>query len=114
MNRRVKHTSGLLAFGMLLVGVFVGIGASNPFSQKTFAASLKLSYPLLSDHPNQKVIQAYGVQKRIGNAERPVAKGSFFLVGKDGIIRGKWLPPAGELFPNDALLDAAQELEERS
>lgn len=92
----------------------VGIGASNPFSQKTFAASLKLSFPLLSDYPDQKVIQAYGVEKRIGDAKRPVAKGSFFLIDKDGIIRGKWLPPAGEVFPNDALLDAARQLEQRS
>lgn len=92
----------------------VGIGASNPFSQKTFAASLELSYPLLSDYPDLKVIEAYGVEKRIGDAQRPVAKGSFFLIDKEGIIRGKWLPPADELFPNDALLDAAQALEQRS
>ncbi len=88
----------------------VAIGASNPFSQKTFANSLKLPYPLLSDHPNQKVIQQYGVQKHVGDAKRPVAKGSYFLVDKDGVIRGKWIPPAGTLFPNDVLLKAAREL----
>ena len=92
----------------------VGIGASNPFSQKTFATSLELTFPLLSDHPDQKVIQAYGVQTRIGSSERPVARGSFFLVGKDGIIHGKWLPPLDRPFPNDALLEAARALEERS
>ncbi len=39
----------------------LGIGASNPFSQKTYADSLKLPYPLLSDYPDLKVIRQYGV-----------------------------------------------------
>ncbi len=92
----------------------VAIGATNPFSQKTFADSLKLPYPLLSDHPHQKVIQQYGVQKHVGEAKRPMAKGSYFLVDKNGVIRGKWMNPPGELFPNDTFLKAARELEERS
>lgn len=91
----------------------VAIAASNPFSQKTFADSLKLPYPLLSDHPDQKTIQKYGVRKYVGDAKRPVAKGSYFLVDKDGVIRGKWVPPAGKLFPNGLILNAARELEPR-
>ena len=37
----------------------LAISSSNPFSQKMFAASLKLPYPLLSDHPDLEVIQRY-------------------------------------------------------
>lgn len=92
----------------------LGIGAANPFSQKTFAASLKLLYPLLSDYPDLVVIRAYGVLKHVGKAKRPMAKGSYFLVDKDGVIRGKWMNPPKELFPSDILLKAARELEERS
>ena len=44
----------------------LGISASNPFSQKTFADSLKLPYPLLSDYPDLKVIRKYDVLKRVG------------------------------------------------
>ena len=47
-------------------------------------------------------------------AKRPMAKGSYFLVDKNGVIRGKWMNPPGELFPNDTFLKAARELEERS
>ena len=37
----------------------LGISANNPFSQKTFADSLKLPYPLLSDFPDLQVIRSY-------------------------------------------------------
>jgi peroxiredoxin len=39
----------------------LGISADNPFAQKTFADSLKLPYPLLSDFPDRKVIRSYGI-----------------------------------------------------
>ena len=38
----------------------LGISSNNPFSQKTFADSLKLPYPLLSDFPNLTTIKSYG------------------------------------------------------
>jgi peroxiredoxin len=56
----------------------LGISASNPFSQKTFADSLKLSYPLLSDYPDLEVIRQYGMLQHVGEAKRPMAKGAFF------------------------------------
>ena len=57
------------------------------FSQQTFAESLKLPFPLLSDFPERKVIRAYGVlNERSMNALR-----SFFLVDPQGIIRKKWI-----------------------
>ena len=92
----------------------VAISASNPFSQKTFADSLHLSYPLLSDYPDLKVIRQYDVMKHVGEAKRPMAQGTYFLVDKQGIVRGKWINPPKEVFPNDPFLKVARELEEKS
>ena len=39
----------------------LGISADHPFAQKTFAESLQLPYPLLSDFPDLQVIRNYGV-----------------------------------------------------
>lgn len=88
----------------------LAISGGNPFAQKMFASSLHLSYPILSDHPDLKVIQDYGVLKRVLEAKQRVAQGAYFLVDKHGMIRGKWIRPPGDIFPNDALLQAAYEL----
>ena len=88
----------------------LAISANNPFSQQMFAASLHLPFPLVSDHPDLTVIQHYGVLKHLGEAHQPVARGAVFLVDKHGRIRGKWLRPPGDVFPNDELLEAAHAL----
>jgi peroxiredoxin len=82
----------------------LGIGSSNPFSQKTFADSLKLPYPLLSDFPNMQVIRSYGV---LGPAQ-VTARRAFFLVDQQGVVRGKWLVENKEIFPSEELLKTAQ------
>jgi peroxiredoxin len=92
----------------------LAISASNPFSQKTFADSLKLPYPLLSDYPDLKVIRQYGVLKHVGEAKRPMARGAYFLIDKQGIVRGKWINPPGEIFPSKPFLEVAQDLERKS
>jgi peroxiredoxin len=58
-----------------------------PFSQQTFAESLKLPYPLLSDFPEAKVTRSYGVF----NDRTLLAVRSFFLIDPQGIIRRKWM-----------------------
>jgi peroxiredoxin len=58
-----------------------------PFSQQTFAESLKLPYPLLSDFPEAKVTRSYGVF----NDKTLLAVRSFFLIDPQGIIRRKWM-----------------------
>ena len=60
------------------------------FSQKSFADSLKLPYPLLSDFPNGETILTYGVEQYHGKAGRLFAKQAFFLVDKNGIVQGIW------------------------
>jgi peroxiredoxin len=65
----------------------LGVSANNMFSQQTFADSLKLPYPLLSDFPERKVIRSYGVlNEKSMNANR-----SFFLIDPQGVIRQKWI-----------------------
>ena len=71
------------------------------FSQKAFADYLKLNFPLLSDFPDGKTAQAYGVY----NAERKLAMRSYFIVDKQGVVRfKKVLKPKEPLIENDALL----------
>jgi peroxiredoxin len=91
----------------------LGISASNRFSQKTYADSLKLPFPLLSDFPDLKVIRKYGVLKRVGEAKRPMANGSYLLIDKQGIVRGKWMNPHLEVLPSGPFLEMAQELEKK-
>ena len=91
----------------------LAISTNHPFSQKTFAKSLQLPFPLLSDFPEMKVTKLYGglslnaTYARFGIAER-----AFFLIDKEGVVRQRWLIKGGEdvIFPTEPLLKAVQEL----
>ncbi len=92
----------------------LGISASDTFSQKTFADSLKLPFPLLSDHPDLKVIRNYpGVQTH-QKTKRLVAKRSFFIIDKNGILRGKWVVKNTDLMPSETILNALREIDGRN
>ena len=84
----------------------LGISANHQFSQKTMADSLKLPYPLLSDFPELKAIRSYGVLHPSG----VFAERAFFLIDKEGIVRGKWDGEPYDVFPTEPILKAAQEL----
>ena len=90
----------------------LGISANTAFSQKTFADSLKLVHPLLSDHPDLQVIRSYGVlQHYVIEPSRLTARLAFFLIDQDGVVRGRWLPEKqAELFPSDPILERVQEI----
>jgi peroxiredoxin len=97
----------------------LAISADNPFSQKAFADSLQLPYPLLSDL-GLKVARAYGVLYGSTGAkvdypgnEGLLAGRSFFLVDQRGIVRGKWIGEDSAVFPTDVLLKAVQEVAEK-
>ena len=97
----------------------LGISRDNPFSQKLQADSLQLPYPLLSDH-FLKIAKAYGVLYGSTGAkvEVPELVGqipvrAFFLVDKQGIVRGKWFGEALAVFPNEVLLKGAQQVAEK-
>ena len=61
--------------------------ANLTFSQQTFAESLKLPFPLLSDFPDRKLMRSYGVL----NEKNMLANRSFFLIDPQGILRKKWI-----------------------
>jgi peroxiredoxin len=100
----------------------LGISADHPFAQKTFAESLQLPYPLLSDFPDLQVIRNYGVlwphqigPKKDGDVvieHRPntAARRAFFLVDQQGIVRGKWLAANDAVFPSEHMLKVAREM----
>ena len=69
----------------------LAISANATFSQQTFAESLKLPFPLLSDFPERKVIRSYGVF----NEKTMTAHRSFFLIDPQGILRKKWMVENG-------------------
>jgi peroxiredoxin len=60
----------------------LGISANAIFSQKALADFAKINYPLLSDR-DQKVMQAFGVL----DEARRVAKRSYIIIDKDGVVR---------------------------
>jgi len=79
----------------------VGVSANVRFSQQAFADFLKLNFPLVSDAPDLKTINAYGVLI----PERRVAQRSYFIVDKQGVVRfKKVLAPKEPLLSNEALL----------
>ncbi len=86
----------------------LAISADSPFALKTYADSLKVPYPLLSDW-TRKVIPRYGVLSP--NKAYPLR--AYFLVDEQGILRRQWLLGiAGDdiVFPSEPILKAVQEL----
>jgi len=100
----------------------LGISADHTFAQKTFAESLQLPYPLLSDFPDLQVIRNYSVlwPDQIGPFKdggvvvehRPntAARRAFFLVDQQGIVRGKWLVANNAVFLSGDILKVAREM----
>ena len=85
----------------------MGISGNVTFSQKAFADFLKLNFPLLSDAPDLKTAQAYGVF----NADRKLAQRSYFIIDKQGVVRYKRVLKQGEpLISNEELLAELQKI----
>jgi peroxiredoxin len=85
----------------------VGISANVRFSQQAFADFIKLNYPLLSDAPDLKTIDAYGVLM----PERRLAQRSWFIVDKKGVIRYKKVVGQKDPWPsNDELVAELKKL----
>ena len=91
----------------------LGISTNHPFSQKTFAESLQLPYPLLSDFPDMKVARQYGgLSLNPTLAKHGIAERAFFLIDTQGVVRQQWLVKGGEdiVFSSEPLLKAAREV----
>jgi len=85
----------------------LGISANVIFPQQAFADFLKLNFPLLSDFPNLKTIEAYGVL----NPQTKLAQRSYFIVDKEGVIRYKKIQARGEgLVPNAQLVEEIRKI----
>ena len=86
----------------------LGLSANATFSQQTFAESLKLPFPLLSDFPDRKTIRAYGIL----NERSMTANRTFFLIDPQGIIRKKWVieNPTTTVVYSDTVLTAIREV----
>ena len=94
----------------------LGISVQNSFAQKLQADSLQLPYPLLSDMDLQ-VAKAYGAvygstgaKVDFPNSVGQVAGRAFFLVDKQGIVRGKWIGEQLAVFSSEVLLQGAQQV----
>ena len=86
----------------------LGISSNNPFSQKTFADSLKLPFPLLSDFPHLDVIRSYG--GLTPDWAMTTAHRWLFLVDKEGTVRGQWRGSSTEVFPSEPILKVVRAL----
>ena len=89
----------------------LGISSNLSFSQKTFADSLKLPYPLLSDAPDLKVIRSYGGLNP--QWDMTTAQRWFFLIDLQGIVRGQWRGTTNDVFPSEPILKAAREISKK-
>ncbi len=103
----------------------LGISVDDTFSQKTYAESLGLPFPLLSDLGARVTNQyAAGIFVKAGTdltplmlpgsgvrlqQDRTVASQAFYLIDKKGILRGRWLP-GREHMPSDRILEMARRL----
>ena len=85
------------------------MSANITFSQQTFAESLKLPYPLLSDFPDLSVIRAYGV---LNPQTKVTALRSFFLIDPQGVVRKKWTleNPSTTVVYSNTLLQGIEEV----
>ena len=85
----------------------IGISANAIFSQQAFADFLKLNFPLVSDFPNLKTIEAYGVL----NPQSKLAQRSYFIVDKHGVVGYKKVQERGEgLVPNAQLVEEIRKI----
>ena len=85
----------------------LGISIDSRHSHRAFAEHLGLEFPLLSDF-DKEVIQAYGVMREGGFAER-----ALIVVDAQGVVRYAHVNPIGEVPDNAPVLAVLRELAER-
>ncbi len=108
----------------------LGVSVDDSFSQKTFADSLGLPFPILSDSSG-KVTRLYAADKlaKEGTDLSPFmlsgkgvtlkknrigASQAFFLVDKQGFLRGRWLPGDAKPFSSEKILKMATGIASKS
>lgn len=89
----------------------IGISSDSTFALKTYADSLKIQFPLLSDRHLQAT-RRYNVLA----PDKVRALRAFFLVDERGILRKQWLLGlAGDdiVFASEPIIAAVQELKSK-
>ena len=93
-------------FRELNVQILAVSGSSYSTSQKAFTDALDLPFPLLSDFPALQAIRSYGVL----HASPVMARRAFFLIDKQGVVRGRWLADDSSTFASEPILQVAREV----
>ena len=85
----------------------VGIGVTDPFSNRAFAEKNLLTFPILSDY-KREVIRTYGIElpNFAGLAGYTTAKRAIFILDKDGIVRYAWITDNPAVEPNYSEIEA--------
>jgi peroxiredoxin Q/BCP len=84
----------------------LAISASYSTSQKALTDTLDLPFPVLSDFPELKAIRSYGVL----HTSPIMARRAFFLIDKQGVVRGRWLADDSATFASEPILQVAREV----
>ena len=107
MDAEIVGISSNVSFSQKVGTEIVGVSMNHTLSQKAFSDFLKLNFPLLSDFPDGKTSQAYGVY----TADRRLAVRSYFIIDKQGVIRYKKVLKQGDpLVENEELLAEVKKL----
>lgn len=79
----------------------IGISVDPPFSNKAFADTNKLTFPILSDF-NREAVKSYDAyhENFIGLNGYTAAKRAVFVVDKDGVVQYKWVSDDPGVEPN--------------
>ncbi len=79
----------------------VGIGVTDPFSNKAFSEKNRLPFPVLSDY-NRGVIKQWGLElfDFAGLKGYTVAKRSIFILDQTGVVRYVWISEDPTVEPN--------------
>jgi peroxiredoxin len=77
----------------------IAAAVTATFSQQAFAASLGVSFPLLSDW-DRLACTAYGVRYRSWKGHSGLAKRSIFVLDRGRRIRHRWVTPDATIIPD--------------
>jgi peroxiredoxin len=77
----------------------IAAAVTATFSQQAFAASLGVSFPLLSDW-DRAACGAYGVRYDSWKGHAGLAMRSVFVIGADRMVRYRWVTPDATVLPD--------------
>ncbi len=95
-----EFRDSLAEFNQLNAKVFA-ISVDSRFALNAFAEKNGLEFSLLSDF-NKEVSKAYGVQYENFLGMHGIAKRSVFVIGKDGVVKYRWVSEDAKVKPNQA------------